>query len=405
MSLSWKRAFETLARRHASEAAVRDSAGETSYEALFARAAGVTRAVIERNLAPRAVVATYLPNDRRAVWASAGVTMSGAAEASINPYLAPSDVEHCLATSGAGILVTTAERKDRLAPILGRFAELEIRDVESIGPAEIGELPELLLESNGWGKIIFTSGTTGSPNGIVHSQQGRWTANILLRASLPIAPAPGLDVMLLTPFSHGASLMAYAYLDGGASVTLLDGVDLDEVLPRLRAGATDQLFAPPTVLAKLTGALKGERINGLRTIFTGTAPLSRELYREACRSFGPIVRLTYGKSEIFNPITILTPKETEAWYAGEDSARTSCVGWPASGVEVRVDRPGSPEGASGSDKDHMPGPVLLRARHQFVGTLSGENSQATRPTDFTAAATSASSTGGAGSTSAAEKRI
>ena len=58
------------------------------------------------------------------------------------------------------------------------------------------------------------------------------------------------------------------------------------------------------------------------------------LYARARAVFGPVVRVTYGKSEVFNPITVLEAEETEAWYAsGGDDA---CVGWPAPGVEIVI---------------------------------------------------------------------
>ena len=58
----------------------------------------------------------------------------------------------------------------------------------------------------------------------------------------------------MTPFSHGASLLTYARTEFGGEVVMLDGVDTDRVGHWLRRGRVDALFAPPTVLAKLTAA-------------------------------------------------------------------------------------------------------------------------------------------------------
>jgi acyl-CoA synthetase (AMP-forming)/AMP-acid ligase II len=74
--------------------------------------------------------------------------------------------------------------------------------------------------------------------------------------------------------------------------------------------------------------------------------------------FGPVVRVTYGKTEVVNPIAILRPEETEEWYAeggGADGA--ACVGWPGQGVEIVL--------GAGDE-------VLLRARHMSEGTLDAE---------------------------------
>jgi acyl-coenzyme A synthetase/AMP-(fatty) acid ligase len=217
-----------------------------------------------------------------------------------------------------------------------------------------------------WGRIVFTSGTTGRPKGIVHTHGGRWLANLLLRSTLPVALSPGEEILLFTPFSHGSSLLTYAFLDGGAAVGLFDGIDPETVLRILEARRADQIFAPPTVLAKLTSACEGRRIEGVRAIFTGTAPLPAELYRRTEATFGPVVRITYGKSEIYNPITVLTPAETDAWYDG-DGPDGTCVGWPASGVEVVIGDDDAPDDEANRASF---GPILLRARHMLAGVLS-----------------------------------
>ena len=81
------------------------------------------------------------------------------------------------------------------------------------------------------------------------------------------------------------------------------------VLRLLGRGDIDFIFAPPTVLAKLCAALEDRVVPGIRTIFTGTAPLLPSLYAKARAIFGPVIRVTYGKSEINNPIASLSPSE------------------------------------------------------------------------------------------------
>jgi len=128
------------------------------------------------------------------------------------------------------------------------------------------------------------------------------------------------------------------------------------------------MFAPPTVLAKITGAAGDRRFSSLRTIFCGTAVLKPTLYARARELFGPIVRVTYGKSEVFNPITVLEAPETEAWYAsGGDDA---CVGWPAAGVEIVIRGEDGRPVASGES-----GEILIRAQHLMTGyrTAAGFN--------------------------------
>ena len=212
--------------------------------------------------------------------------------------------------------------------------------------------------------MIFTSGTTGKPKAIVHTHGGRWTAHLLQRAVLPFTPGAGDRVLLMTPYVHGASLLAAAWLEQGAEIVLQDGVKAAAIEPILAAGPA-AIFAPPTVLAKILSLFPGRRFDGVRCIFTGTSTLSRELWRRAAEAFGPVVRITYGMSECFNPITVLEPPEVAEVMTQPDPGLGACLGWPAPGVEVTIR-----DGDGAALPPLEPGEIWLRGRHMNAGTIS-----------------------------------
>lgn len=371
--ISWKAEWAPLALRFADAVAVSDAAGDVTYAELYAAGAGVARRLADVGIGPGDAVSTMVRNSRHAVAASIGAALAGAAEAPINPALSPDEAAHCLGVAGARCLIASRSVD---AAFAGPGTALLW--AEDIAPAPLADLPEVHVDPESWGRIMFTSGTTGKPKGIVHSHGGRWIANVLQRATLPVAAAPGRRILLMTPYAHGASLLTQAFLDGGAAVVLLDGVDPAVVGGILRRAEVDHIFAPPTVLAKVVAAVEGERIPGISAIFTGTAPLSPELYARARAVFGPVIRITFGKTEVFNPITVLTPEETDRWFADPRSAASICVGWPASGVEVVI---GPEEGESGGEVDAEPegrgelphvGPVLIRAQHMLAATITAD---------------------------------
>jgi acyl-CoA synthetase (AMP-forming)/AMP-acid ligase II len=190
---------------------------------------------------------------------------------------------------------------------------------------------------------------------------------------------PGIDskILLMTPFVHGAGILAMAMHDRGGSAVLLDGVHPPTVLGLLDRGDIDFVFAPPTVLAKLCGALEDRSIAGIKTIFTGTAPLLPSLYAKARKIFGPIIRVTYGKSEINNPIAALSPAETDAYYAEAERGDGVCVGYAGTGVEIQIrDEDGAvlPQGEVGE--------VHLRGRHMSCGHIDGAGFHPLPPDGF-----------------------
>jgi len=369
--IPWSSGLKTQADHYGDLVAVSDGEREITHRVLAGRAARLTEMLLAAGVRPGEPVATFLRNGIPAVWASYGVKMSGAAETPLNPALTEDERRYCVGLAGVRHVVTAAA----VAPFF-RSLGCDVIAVEDVpaDPGDPGRIPPVPAQV--WGRIIFTSGTTGRPKAIVHTHEARWIANLLQRATLPYAPAPGTRALLMTPFTHGASLISFAFLEHGASVALLDGVDLPRVEAALEAGV-DHVFAPPTVLAKLVSTFEGRRFPQVRLVFCGTSTLTPALYEKARAIFGPVVRVTYGKSEIVNPITVLPPDACDRYYREESESDGACVGWPGPGVEVEVWREdGGHCGADGI------GEVHLRARHMLAGHIDGAGFHALQPDGY-----------------------
>jgi acyl-CoA synthetase (AMP-forming)/AMP-acid ligase II len=340
---------------------VDDGAGELTYRGLADRAGALAKHLLAAGVTPGEPVTTFLRNGIPAVWASAGVRLAGAAETPLNPALTEDERRYCVGLVGARRVVTTAAHRPFFTGL-----GLDVIAVEEIAP-DAAALAELApVPGDAFGRIIFTSGTTGRPKAIVHTHGARWIANLLQRATFQHMPALGSRALLMTPFTHGAALIAFAYFDHGAAIELCDGVDLPRVERLLAAKKVDAVFAPPTVLAKLLAAFEGRRFEGVHTVFCGTSTLTPALYAKARALFGAVVRITYGKSEVVNPITVLPPAACDRYYTEETAGEGACVGWPASGVEVEVRR----DDGSQAEPDEI-GEVFLRARHMLAGHIEG----------------------------------
>ncbi|MDE2515016.1 MAG: acyl--CoA ligase [Rhodospirillales bacterium] len=358
-SVPWGAELAALAARHGARPAARDGSGtEIDFAPLIARGAALGAVIREAGGGHGVAVASALPNALPAVIAQIGLRLAGVCEVPLNPALTDAERAHCLGLSGAKIMLCEAAAAPAYRGLGCRVLAIEELIAGHGDPADFAP-----VAGDAWGRILFTSGTTGAPKAIVHSHAGRWIANLLQRAHYDPMPRPGSAVALMTPFVHGAGLLAHGFHDQGAAILLLNGVDLKTLRAALAERSIDHIFAPPTVLAKIVAALDGQRIDFIRTIFTGTAPLPRALYQAARAIFGPVVRITYGKSEIVNPIAVLSPDETDAVYAAGDPGG-ACVGWPGSGVEIAIrDEAGAacPQGEVGE--------VHLRGRHMLAGHI------------------------------------
>lgn len=344
---------------HANRIAIHDGERGITFPEMADRAAHLAHRLRDHGIGPGQPVATSLKNGIPAVWTQVGLRIAGAAETALNAGYTEAERRHALTLSGARLVVTAEAQA-------GAFRDLgcAVVSVETIpdGPGDLASLPAVPGEA--WGRIGFTSGTTGAPKAIVTTHAARFIANILQRATWSTMPGPESRVLLMTPIVHGAGLLTHAFNDRGASVAVLQGFDLPRVAEILGRREVDHIFAPPTVLAKLVGAFEGRRFDFIRCIFTGTAPLPRALYLRAREMFGPVVRVTYGKSEIVNPITLLQPEQTDAYYAEPAAQEGVCVGYPGTGVEVQI----RDETGAVLDAEQV-GEVHLRGRHMSIGHI------------------------------------
>ena len=178
----------------------------------------------------------------------------------------------------------------------------------SIASNSLGALPPSLLTLDEDALILFTSGTTGSPKGVVHthrSLRARWMS---LRSSLGTEKFRRTMCLLPTHFGHG--------LICNSLFPWLFGQDL-YVLPAFRAnllvslGALiDQheitsLSSVPTVWRLALKTARPPEKGSLRRVFCGSAPLSESLWRS--------VQEWTRTAEVVNAYGIT---ETGSWLAG-----------------------------------------------------------------------------------------
>lgn len=358
-TVAWGRDLAAVVGEHGSRIAVTDGDRDLTFAAMAGKASRLATILHQAGAGHGEPVASSLRNSIDAVWASVGLRIAGVAETPLNAGYTDAEKEYCVRVAGVRRVVTTRAQ----APLFQGFG-CEVFAVEDVpdDPADPASMPN--VPGDAWGRILFTSGTTGRPKAIVYTQASRWIGSLLQRAHFETMPGPGSAVLLMTPFVHGAGLLAQGFHERGACAYLLDGVDMPRVRDALDGGRVDHIFAPPTPLARILSEYDGRVVPGIRTIFCGTAPLLPALYQRARATFGPVVRVTYGKTEMINPITVLPPVETDAYYIEPRHGDGVCVGWPGTGVEIEIrDDSGQALGVDGV------GEVFLRSRHMYHGHL------------------------------------
>jgi O-succinylbenzoic acid--CoA ligase len=356
-TVAWSDQLQVLATRMGHKIAVTDGQGhQLSYAQLSQDAHSIAHGLLARGLVSGHAIGVWLPNSLDAVRCAFGIRLMGGAETPLSWSLTDDEFQWCAGLAKVQCVITRADRADRVRAcgqeplLLDEFMRTPSSDL----------LPP--VNGRDTGRILFTSGTTGKPKGVIYTHGARWIGEQMLKASMPMVPSAEDTLLLMTPFVHGASLLTFAWCELGGHVLLHDGVDMTKIEPLLQQHAVQAVFAPPTVLAKITQAMAGQQVQGVRSIFTGTQAMTANLYQATCALFGPVVRITYGKSECVNPITVLSPAQTHAYFTQANLPAGACVGWPVPGVELRIQAP------QNSDEE-VQGEVYLRAPQLCAGLI------------------------------------
>jgi benzoate-CoA ligase len=313
-----------LARHGASEAILCGDERLT-YAQLAARVRRAAAALRELGAQPGERVLLAMRDTPEFATAWLGAVHAGAVAVGLNNRLGDAEYRHIIADSAPRLVL--AEEDFALARVAGSrladFRELARKAREVEAHAVHAEAPAFML---------YSSGTTGRPKGIVHAHRAFASLGASLRAfgigrgervfaTSKFFFAYGLDHGLLAPLALGACAVLYPEWPEADSVL--------EVAVRHRPAA---LFSVPTLYRRLL-AQPSARLAPLRAVrrfVAGGERISAPLFAQWREAVGGEILSLYGMSETFLACVVTAPGTS-------DGART---GRPLPGVETRLDEAG-----------------------------------------------------------------
>ncbi len=286
----------------------------------------------------------------------------------VNARLSPREIDNFIAHSGARRVLYSADVSKEAAnhadragavrhawPFVGELAVGPLNETAGAEPVNADPRDQVAA-------MIYTSGTSGQPKGVMLTHANLLRMTTLSRKLRHLSPTDGVYGVL--PMAHvvGLSSQLVGSLACGCALHLEERFSPEGLVTALRGGGITVLIGVPAMYARLldwcgrTGTVLDG--HGLRIIGTAGAPLTPELKSAVELVFGMPLQNGYGLTEM---------SPTIAQTLLEDPRRDCSVGPPVPGVEVRI------VDECGNDVAHgSPGELWVRGPNLMKGYYRDE---------------------------------
>lgn len=369
--------IEKIAQQHPERIAVQMKEGERyqqySYRSLLDRIGAVARSLSDQGVVAGDRVCLFSENRPEWMIAYLATVAMGAVIVPLDAQLTEKEVALLIASSGAKAIFASSSTRAHLP----RGASLKVITFDSDGAIPFSDMitahPEAVrppfLPPDTLAAILYTSGTTGDPKGVMLSH-GNLVSNAESLVSLQLIRESD-NLLCLLPLHHTYPAMACILLSlsTGNTVTILNSLKGPDILACMQETGVSVLLGVPQLYAGLRRAIFDAiqkkpvavrvlvtillRINrSLRTALN--INIGKQLFRDVHAKFGPKFRLAASGGarldpDVYTDMTALGFTMIEGYGLTETSPvstfnplsrqKAGSIGIPVPNVEVRIANP------------------------------------------------------------------
>ncbi len=372
------RRFIRNARRNWNRFAMADSTGRELTNGRALAAAEVVSHWARRATRQKEMVGVLLPASVGGALANIGLTLAGRVPVNLNFTAGREAMESAIAQCGIGAVLTsrTFLAKAKLEPpagavfveeVLGAAGRLE--KLRALLAARL--LPAFLLDHSRGGPdstatVIFSSGSTGVPKGVVLShynvlanieamvQVFHVTATDRVVGSLPFFHSFGYTVTIWLPPLAGCGAIYHA--------NPADAKAVGEWIAKYRGTF---LLSTPTFCSMYARKCSREEFSTLRYVLVGAEKLRAPIAAAFREKFGIGLMEGYGCTEMSPVVAVNAPDFADSRHS-QTGTKPGTVGHPLPGVAARIVDPATGEPMA----DNADGLLLVKGQNRMVGYLN-----------------------------------
>lgn len=293
-------------------------------------------------------VAVMANNCHQLVEVCFAIEMAGCVIVPVNTRLSPEETAHILNHSESTALIYHEEFDDRLQIIKGIIPDVKqiikigdsnkkaILSYESLlASAQDTEFEEKISPDD-LVMIMYTSGATGTPKGVMLTNRNIMANNNTMVHELRIVPED-INLLVMPIYHIGGFWPLMTHFYRGATSILLPRFDIDKLLKIIEQEKVTVLNLVPTTLIRLISYpdLSSYDLTSLRLIMYASAPIALVQLKKAMKILGPH-RFCTGLGATDAAGSMIHFPSTEHALEGPLSKKLGTVGRDSIGVEIRI---------------------------------------------------------------------
>lgn len=333
------------AKSHAQKEAVVDFYGDRrvslTFRQLNERVNRFVRAMRQQGLGQGGRVAIVGANSHAFLTALMGCFKGGFIAVPVNYLQAPEDIRYNIAHSGAEALCVDKILQSKIdaivAPLEKAFIRIGLFEEENDSPSpgytpltaflgdhDGGEIEDVAIHDDDPAQMMYTSGTTARPKGVMTSHKNHFIASLNTALSLGVGIDSADAVMVLPMFHVTAELLGLVGLHLGGKMVFMRGFDPQKTLALIESERISLMVLLPLMWKALLAHPDVSKYDykTLRRGVYGMAPMDMPTIGRLKAVFQCPFAMASGQTEIAGVSTVMDPRwigEKEGNYWGDGS--------------------------------------------------------------------------------------
>ncbi len=307
--------------------------GETlTYGELEKRVEGVGAFLQQQGLHKGDIVVLYLQEKLACLVLHLGIILAGGVSLPLNFNFTGEEMVYFLNDSGARFILASGQQAELIRVIKDRCPRLQAVFGPEIAVGHRGSqrFKEVEIRGKDHCLMLYSSGTTGRPKGVVHTQANAAASLLALQKWWRFAPDDVLLNVLPLFHIHGLCFASHLSLISGSCMIIEERFHLRLTLDRIK-DATVFMGVPTFYYAFLDRPEFREKARhwvGVRLFTCGSAPIRPEVLGEIEGIIGKPLINRYGMTESH----VITSLPLDGPF------KPGSVGLPLNGIEMKIEK-------------------------------------------------------------------